>query len=373
MSLTAAQVRHTPGASKAADVAVLGAAGFVGKALLRSLEEMGQRVTAVVRGVPEMAADGAFHRVALASDDIGKFDVVINLAYPTSGHVSTHLAATEAIVDRTLRLLKVGGHVIHVSTLAVFGSALERDVHPGAAPYVRDTAYVEAKLAAERLLLGSHKRGEFSLDIVRLGNVVGPASPAWATGTVQRLITGRPVAVSGAPGWSNSTDVLNAASYLAFLSANATRPDDPRFHHVAEFYDIPWSVIIEPLANELGVDVQSASPDSIGAPDGLWRELGSALSGSAPRSLYRTLSSERVAGSWLRSALRRLPPSAFERLKGPTRLGAASTPQAPGEDQPFLSVMAGYRQFPLTVLDGWSPPISLDESIDATLVWLRRN
>src|SRR4051812_14510445 len=68
-------------------LAVVGAAGFVGRVLLRRLEEAGVRATAVVRGAPELAVEGDFHRArspdAAMAD--GPFDTVINLAYPNSG------------------------------------------------------------------------------------------------------------------------------------------------------------------------------------------------------------------------------------------------------------------------------------------------
>src|SRR4051794_11232814 len=104
-------------------VAVVGAAGFVGRVLLRRLQEEGVRVTAVVRGPAELAGESDFHdaRSPAEAAGAGGFDTVVNLAYPNSGPPIEYPAQNKAIIETVTSLVREGGRLIHVSTLAVFG------------------------------------------------------------------------------------------------------------------------------------------------------------------------------------------------------------------------------------------------------------
>ena len=135
-------------------VAVVGAAGFVGRALLNALEAIDLRATAVVRGAPELAVQGSFHGLpqplwASQAD----FDVVVNLAYPTSGRGFEHVEQNPQIANTVSHLARDGGRVIQVSTQAVFGLALDRPVILGPVAKTRDNGYVESKIEAEHLFV----------------------------------------------------------------------------------------------------------------------------------------------------------------------------------------------------------------------------
>ncbi len=354
---------------------MIGAAGFVGLALLDELAARGVSAVAIVRGAPEILQGRTLHQV-VRMQELGsgpRFDTVINLAYPTSGHESTHARAAAEIVNQALQLVPPGGRVVQVSTCAVFGPAVERPVVVGPVRKARDTAYVESKIDAEHRFAAACAARGIGLDVARLGNVVGPASPGWAVGLAQRLLSGRPVLVADAPGWSNATDVRNAASYLAFLATETDSPVGVRYHHVAEFYAAPWARWLTPLAEELKVPMESVDTSGLGAPIGLRAELAAGLRPIRPRGLYRALSQERVSASILRSALAKLPPPLFERLKGPDRMEVRLGSAPDREEQIFLSIMAGVRQFPPALQDGWKPRVSLEASVEDTVLWLRRN
>lgn len=308
--------------SREPSVAVVGAAGYVGRELLHQLEEAGVRVSAIVRGPRELCVDGNFHAACSDPNEMrGQFDTVVNLAYPTSGRPYTHATQTDAIVRTVKSLLTAGGTLIHVSTLAVFGLALDRSIHPGPVSGARDNVYVESKIAAERLFVKWQARAGLNLHIVRLGNVWGRASGAWALPVVQRLITGRPVGVVGAPAYSNTTDVANAASYLASLIAMGGRTAGVSYHHVAEFSDVRWHEWVAPVADALGVAPVRAAASALATPTSGRAEIGGALSPLAPRSLYRALAAERISGSWLRSLIRRTPAPAREAAQRDRRGG----------------------------------------------------
>ncbi len=354
-------------------VAVVGAAGFVGRALLRRLEELDIKSTAVVRGLPELSVDGDFHvacsqPTALAGDG---FDVVINLAYPTSGLGYEHPEQNAAIGRTVQELVRDGGRLIQVSTLAVFGLVLDRPVCAGPVSEIRDDAYVESKIAAERLFVKQQAERGLSLDVVRLGNVWGCASGTWAVPLVQRLVTGRPVGITGAVGHSNTTDVANVASYLAFLIQVGDRGVGVRYHHLAEFSGVAWSEWIEPIAEALGVEQLFADRSALDAPaSGLW-EMAGVLAPLRPRSVYRKLSDERITGSWARTLVRQLPTPARSRLKS-SGLVFAADPEYGRAEQTFLAIMAGQREFTSVVHPGWKPVLTKEQSLERVLLWLDR-
>ncbi len=350
-------------------VAVLGAAGFVGRELLRQLEKLEIKAMAVVRGVAELSVDGDFHATcsphALEGDG---FDVVVNLAYPTSGSPYAYPAQDAAIARTVHELVKDGGTVVHASTLAVFGLALERQVHAGPVTRRRDAAYVESKIAAECLLREQQVARGLSLDLVRFGNVWGYGSASWGRPLVQRLVTGRPVGIRGAPGYSNTTDVVNAAAYLVFLIQYGDHGSDVRYHHLAEFSNVSWSEWTAPIAAALGVEAIYADPSVLEAPASGPRELAEVLTPLRPRALYRKLATERITGSWARTLVRRLPPPARERLK--TGPAFAERPEPDRADQTFLAIMAGEQEFTSVVESRWKPALTKDDSLERMLLWL---
>jgi nucleoside-diphosphate-sugar epimerase len=354
-------------------VAVVGAAGFVGRVLLRQLEERGIRATAVVRGAPELSVDGGFHVASSRSSKVASdgFDIVINLAYPTAGPGYEHPQQNLEIARTVEGLVRDGGRLIQLSTLAVFGSALDRVISATPVAEVRDNAYVESKIVAERLFVEQQAKHRLSLDIVRLGNVWGYASGTWAVPLVQKLITGRPVGIAGAVAYSNTTDVANVVSYLVFLIENDDRAVEVRYHHLAEFSGVTWSEWIDPIAASIGVDPVYADWSALDIPSSGSKEVVEALAPLKPRSIYQKLAQERVAGSWARTLVRRLPSSAQARLKSSGSVVAAD-PVYGRSEQTFLGIMAGEREFKSVLSSGWEPPLTKEQSLDGVLRWLGR-
>jgi nucleoside-diphosphate-sugar epimerase len=350
--------------------AVVGAAGFVGRELLSQLEAQGIQVTAVVRGLRELSVDGQFHHAHSPADLAGRtFEIVINLAYPTSGLPFEQPGLNAEIMKTVKGLVRPGGRLIQVSTASVFGMTLDRPIRVGPAPSLRDMPYVESKIAAEHEFERDQATRGFSLDIVRLGNVWGAASGAWAMPLVHRLVTGRAAGVAGVPGYSNATDVVNVASYLVFL-LHAVATPSVRYHHLGEFSAVPWKEWLEPIAASLEVEPVWADASVIDGPGTPRRELIAALSGLGPRSLYRELASERAVGSWTRAAIRRLPANARARLR--SDLVCASEPEVDRLEQIILTILAGRQRFESYLAPGWTPAITKEQSLERVLSWLER-
>lgn len=349
-------------------IAVVGAAGFVGRELLRQLEERGVRATAVVRALAELAVDGDFHKSVLTADvEPASFDVVVNLAYPTSGAPFEQPEQNAAIIDSVSRLVRDGGRVIQVSTMAVFGMTLDTAPHPGPVKRRRDLVYVEGKIEAEHAFASLQRTRGLSVDIVRLGNVWGAGSGAWALLFVRRLLTGRPVGVAGSPGYSNATDVVNVANYLAHLLVSP-RAVEIRYHHLAEFSSVRWGDWLEPLAAHMGVEPVLAGPDWLAGPGSLAAEVAESVVPGGVRSVHMRLAEERVGGSLARSAIRRLPRRVQPRLR--SNLVVAAAPSLGRIDQVVLKIMAGESEFPSHLDPAWQPPLSREESLERVVKWL---
>jgi nucleoside-diphosphate-sugar epimerase len=354
-------------------VAVVGAAGFVGRALLNALEAIDLRATAVVRGAPELAVHGSFHEVLSqpVSPSQAGFDVVVNLAYPTSGRGFEHSDQNLQIADTVRRLACERGRVIQVSTQAVFGLALDRPVVLGPIAKTRDHGYVESKIQAEQLFVEQQQERSLSLDIVRLGNVWGYASGTWAVPVVQRLATGRPICVAGAKGYSNTTDVINTASYLSFLVVDGERAPGVRHHHLAEFSSVTWPDWVHPIAEAMKVEPVYARRGAVEGPKSGVREIAGALAPLGPRRVYQQLAQERISGSWSRTLVRRVPLAARPRLKSSDTV-VASEPPYSRADQSFLAIMAGEQEFRSEVDPRWTGALGREQSLEGVLRWLSR-
>lgn len=347
-------------------VGVVGAAGYVGRLLCSRLIEGGMAVTGVIRPSSGFLLDRMNVEWVSIEDATGRapFDVVVNLAYPTSGSVYDYPAQNRTLLDLIGQLSAEGGRVIQVSTQAVFGMALE---HPqAAAPLAmrRDFLYVETKLELERLLADSLQ--DRRLEVLRLGNVWGPGSAAWTGTLAQRLLFGEPVAVRGRDGFSNVTDVGNLVDYIAFLAGRESIERGITFYHLAELGDVPWSEWIRRMSGHLSVvPVCSQAPAySVGAKD----EIRSALT-THPRAIVRDLKDSRFTGSMLRSLVGGLPSKAGRVLRGRWAAGKAWDSATAGEDL-FLTVLGCDTRFQPVLDPAWRPPLDADASWRAVASWL---
>ena len=352
-----------------ANVAVIGASGFLGRRLLRTLADAETPAIAVVRGLTELVDDFGVHVVTNDPRSLAdhRLETVINLAYP-SGGPAYHLPRQNRELFETIdTLTQHASRLIHVSSQAVFGLALDRPIAVGSVRARRDSPYVELKIAAEHHAARHAARG-VHVDIVRPGNIWGAASGAWGVPLVQRLVTGRAVGVRGLDGFSNATDVANVASYLVHL-LKSSPTSGTRYHHLAEFADMRWSRWILPTAAKLGVEPVYAEPDVLRMPASLRGEFAASREGWTARRWYARLSQERVAGSLTRSALRRLPISALGRLKGPG-LVSEKLPSVDRDEQTYLAIMSTQQIFSPSVDSSWNPPVSYEESLRRYLSWL---
>lgn len=350
-------------------IAVVGAAGYVGQQVCAELARGGHEVLAFARSNGALLLGHLGVRVLQPgrAAEAGKPDAVINLAY-AKGAAFDASREDRALARLVLELAGNRSPIVHASSLAVFGYALEHPFLQGPIPARRDYSYVESKIRMENLLLGAG--GARELHVVRLGNVWGPASPTWTAALADRLLFGAPVGVAGLDGYSNITDVANAASYLARL---ATRPagSGAHFHHLAELGELRWSHWIGRIASELGVEPVYASARS-DYPRSLGSELRNLLRAHGPFAIARQALGGRFTASWALGALSLLPRAVIDRLE--QRALRAGT-QASGDgaaDAPFLEIMASQRHFPNRIAVHWAPPVDAVESWARVREWMAR-
>jgi nucleoside-diphosphate-sugar epimerase len=352
------------------NVAVIGAAGYVGQKLCSVLRSRDYNVTGVCRPYATFLVErlGVDALTTVAIDGSQRFDLVVNLAYPTRGLEHSRRAHNDDILTLISRLLASGGRVVHTSTLAVFGFDLE--VPPSVGPVVMraDYEYCVSKIQMEHALTRAFVEGD--LHIVRLGNVWGPGSPNWTAGLLSRLWAGLPIGVRGRSGWSNVTDVANVCDYIDFLLRQPSSPG-VHYHHLAELGAARWSEFVTCLASALGIEpvhVDAVPPRPQTWPD----EFRVALSHLSLNGAINSVMRSQRLGAKARAVVSRLPAGLLATMKR-TRGEPPAFPLGPNlnlGDAQLCSIMSCPTQFLSSTDPQWMPPVSLEASFAAVQTWM---
>jgi len=348
-------------------VAVIGGAGYVGIQTCRELTRRGHEVFAVTRANGRVLLDGSGARVIAPSEvrKLGRVDVVLNLAYPNRGPAFEYPERNQEILGMVRILADADSKVIHTSTQAVFGYDLEEPVAAQPVGMRRDFAYIETKIELEQLIASAF--ASHSVDVVRLGNVWGPASPTWTAALADKLSFGDVVGVRGADGFCNATDVANVADYLATV-AERPRESGAHFHHLAELSELRWSWWVGRLSERLGVTPQFVD-DRPSYPRSFGEELRGTWVKHSPFAIAREWMYGRMSGSVYRSVVRSMPRAVHPFLRK-TGKGAASRPLADAGDPLFLTLVSAPRRFVSAVYPDWIPPVSATSSWERVSAWL---
>jgi nucleoside-diphosphate-sugar epimerase len=357
-------------------VVVFGVTSYVGDSLIQPLLDSGKRVVGITRrpGLARILLPPESEQFAVVGPDkvesaIGHDPIsIINLAYIRDAPPHRLYRQNRGLVksigrvaaDRCRRL-------VHVSTAAVFGYGISEPPHPGPVRWRPADLYTESKIDAERLIRKLSGEIGGDLAIVRLGNVIGPGSPNFVSRLGQRILEVEPVAYDGEAGFSNSTHVENAASYLAFLLAEPADAlsDFGTYHHLAEFSSHRWPELLGVISDVVGHRWTTASRPR--RPPGK-----PPLPKRAFKAAYRT-----SVGARLRPAAAVLPEGGFvDRAIGRLRSPAPPQLNRSGEfswDANLLELLSAENEFRSHTLDGWKPQLDFDSACAGIADWLRRS
>lgn len=339
-------------------LAIIGASGYIGSHLVKAFASS-YTVTAINRG-----ADNISKKVSgveyIGTDQHNRtYDIVINTAYSTANN-------PELFIKDNLQLLKViqqlsdpHTHVIHLSTLAVFGFGLDIPVQPIALADRSDYPYVSSKLNMENLLL--QQVSHTQLSIIRLGNVWGPANQSWTQPVTDAIVWGMPV-LSKQTTFSNLTFIHNITSYILYVIESEMQQP---FHHLAEHNTITWQQVIEEISSFLKLKPQPIEtipfyPRSVG------EEVNHAVM-LGPVNMLRFLKSGRFTSTKFPKKILKVLVS----LKSKLSKGTSKNSLPPYQTDPvFYWVLSADKPFRNDVLKGWKPPYDWKETSKKTLTWL---
>lgn len=351
------------------NIAVIGAAGYVGQWLCAHLTGKGHAVTGVCRPhagflLERLGVEVLYDAAALKG--ARKFRTVINLAYPTKGPGYSRRRQNHAIVELVSQLLEPGGCLIHASSLAVFGYSLDVPQTLGPISNRADNEYSSSKIAIERAFVSRFP--DRTVHIVRLGNVWGPGSPNWTVGLLDKLRLDRPIGVAGIEGFSNATDVANICGFFAYLAERQWRPE-VRYHHLAEFAAVPWTHFVDMLATAIGTTGCCATLSA--PPTGRFAELKVAIAQIGFGKVVRTVMDSRRLGADARQVLSHTPAGVIRVLKRWRRQPVFPLDMEITKDEvEFLRVVSCTHRFEHAVETGWQPHVSLEQSLAAVSTWM---
>jgi len=226
-------------------IAIIGATGYVGRHVMQRLSRTDAELWAILRQNNAFLLPASDHVQIKTGTNITsdcKADIVINLAYATATHENVFREENNRLLNTISQLSHSATHIIHVSTLAVFGFQLDKEQVLDLPPSERDYPYVQSKSEMEHLLFKRFPAQH--IDIIRPGNVWGPGSPSWTNPVLDALVYNLPL-LSHKGSFSNVTEVNNLADYIGFLCEHAPGHS---FHHVAELGMVQWREWIAPLA-----------------------------------------------------------------------------------------------------------------------------
>lgn len=349
-------------------VLVIGGAGYVGKFLIEELIIKGYDVYAITRENGLFLLENYNVKVLLADNIKGmnmKFDVIINLAYAVGRTFEAKKKNLEII-----KIISEAAHeksvVIHTSSLAVFGFTLDNEIKAERLDNRSDFVYVESKIHFENELLNTLKKQ--IIHIVRLGNVWGPASKNWTVPIINNIIFEKPVGIRGEDGYSNVTDVRNAASYLCYL-LNYEPSSRCNFHHLAEFSSLKWSYWISQISNMLNsqpvfIDMKLRMPNS------LMDDLRNSLQYVSPLKIGKYLMEGRKSGSYLRNLFSVLPLSILNKIDMKVNKSVFDLTDKTVEPV-FFAIMTCKKEFRSNIIPGWKPEVSKEKAVENIYKWAK--
>jgi len=336
-------------------LAIIGATGYIGSQLLNHLNTH-FLVTALTRNNTPFAATQANCLYKKLSECEDQFDVIINTSY--SLHVDKATIKKENVL-MSLAIKKMAHfetHIIHLSSLAVFGFGLDREIQASALKNKNDYNYVQSKLEMENLLLSIFNSKQLS--IVRLGNVWGPENNSWTQPIADALTWQLPV-MPIHTSFSNITFIQNTVSYIHFVIKSGERK---LFHHLAEFSALTWGEVIESVSialNRKAPFIEALPP----YPKSLLAEFQLVLNEENSIKALKKIKNGRFTSACFIKILNNLANISNRNSSSPSK-GSYTI------DPVFYWVLTCNTEFKNEVLPEWKPIVSFNNAMALTNEWL---
>jgi nucleoside-diphosphate-sugar epimerase len=353
-------------------VVVFGASSYVGGHAIRVMVERGHRVVAVARR-PEMA------RILLPDETenlaIGTVEdarrlirdkpcTIVNFAYVKNPDPGRMYRGNRELLRSIASAAPGCRRLIQISTMAVFGFRFSEPPKPERVRQPPPEAYGESKVHFEHQLERLAQKLPCELAIVRLGNVIGPGSPAWVAGIAQRLLEVKPLAYAGEEGFSNATHVGNIGDYVASLVDQPTGAlaAHGTYHHLAEFSARRWPELLDVMSDVAGTPWTAVSRSAEFRPSGNPLKRGL-------KAANRTR-----AGRYLRVGLGLAPPGLLEQVnawvRSPVPPHVAPIDAIGAGDEGLLDVLSEQHEFRSHTVYGWAPKLDFEGACDGIAEWL---
>ncbi|RAH97069.1 hypothetical protein DLJ53_30850 [Acuticoccus sediminis] len=268
-------------------VLVTGAAGFIGRALVRAFAAEGHRVLAAIHRTPlpdELVADPAVTPVAInlidreprvvpkGGAEAPAPTVVVHAAYGAasgpSGDVPPVLAAADALGVR---------RVVYFSSIAYYG-ARTGEVTETTPPEGEAGAYGRQKQAGEAALAAWAATPGRSGVALRPGAVYGPDSTFWTVKLLRRIASGN-WGRFGSLG-SGPCPLVHVTEVASATVAAAGAPDGFQAFNIVADDSLTWNDYFTRLADAAGLPLRDLSPTearlrvAASIPAKVWRKLG---------------------------------------------------------------------------------------------------
>lgn len=338
-------------------IAIIGASGYVGQNLLSYLSQFDYILTGITRtkDIYESKTEGVNYRTFEQCDE--QFDIIINTTYSLNKNVQAIFMDNVNMANFIKKISYPESHVIHLSSLAVFGFNLDIPIHLGPLKMRKDFNYVKSKLHMEELISSTFLPSHFS--ILRLGNIWGPANNSWTQPIADAIQWQLPV-MPNAANYSNVTFIDNLVHYIHFVISS---PNHKAYHHVAEFSDINWNVFIASIENRLNKKalpiIQSPSYPTNALDE--WKLILNAGL-MAGISIYRA---GRFTSPVLLKWIEKMRPIwQWNRTYKPVFRDYQSDPV-------FYWVLNCSTQFKEAVLPNWEKPYSIEDCHQRVCQWLK--
>jgi nucleoside-diphosphate-sugar epimerase len=240
-------------------VAVIGASGFVGAAIVRALAEAPNKrpIACMRRPSSELAGLGVEMRLCDATNETALAETLADATFAVNcvmGSESTLLAATRSLCRVALR----GGprRVVHISSMDVYG-APSRGIVDETTPMRPTRTYGRAKAECEQIVHDFVSAGGDAV-LLRPGCVYGPGGEQWVGRIARWLQQGRigqmGAAACGQCNLAFSDDL--AAAVLACLTVEGARG---QVINVCDGEEATWNDYFLDLGRAIGAAVRSVS------------------------------------------------------------------------------------------------------------------